>query len=899
MLNNCFIFLFLFLTNVFAVAQNIPEKDMPFLQNYLPEDYGNHGKIWEIKSAKNGLIYMASENGLLEYDGENWIRYRASKGYTRSLHIVNDSVIFTGADMDFGIWKKNKLRKFQYTSLYPFNKKIGGVNEEFWGTYENKGKIIFISHQNLYSYYQKKLVKISAPTTFSESFLVNGRIFLVDERKGLFEYKDDKLKLVFSYPNTIPIEISGIFYHNNNLNIVSKNQGIFRLNNGNLTPVNMEVSALIIKNKVFSFDTLENKYLAFGTILDGLYLTDYDGNIIRKINKSTGLPNNTILSLHYQKSGRFWMGLDFGISYFDLKSNIKYFQSTNNNFGTGNTAVIKDQLFYLGTNQGLYVSDWKNIYNDDQQNSFKILKGSEGQVWTLQNIDGKVYCGHDNGLFEVNGESFTKIYDQHGILCLKKINDKYLLAGNYNGIAIFEKQGNTWKFLKKMRYILGAVSQIFQDKNGDIWINIPNYGIIRFNLDKNFNPVNRQFIATDHLKGNFPSLFIDSKNIRLITSAANYNYNFSQKIFEEEGFSSHHIKIKNISSGFYQPLILNSQYGFYSVNNGFAIEKFSNRQIKTDFTSHLLFRTAQAYNNDTIIDLSDGVKIPFRYNNLKFSFLIPNEDVVEYQYFLESFSENWSTWSSKNTLEFLGLKEGSYTLKIRAKNHSKISEIHSFKFNVKAPWYRSNLSYFLYFLVVLGLIFFIKKYNATKLKKQKLLLLKKEQNSLREQAEKHKNEMLLQRQKQLEIEQNNLREEIRNKTIELATKAKDDDEKNRILYTISEKIVELENNPNVLKIRLGEMRRLLKTYLETEDNTFEIQMDDLHQEFFKNMKKRFPNLSIYDLRLCAYLRIGLTSKEMADILQVLPSSINVSRSRLRKKLNLLPEDDLYEFLINL
>ncbi len=112
-------------------------------------------------------------------------------------------------------------------------------------------------------------MKISAPTTFSESFLVNGRIFLVDERKGLFEYKDDKLQLVFSYPNSTPIEISGIFYHNNNLNIVSKNQGIFRLNNGNLTPVNMEVSALIIKNKVFSFDTLENKYLAFGTILDG------------------------------------------------------------------------------------------------------------------------------------------------------------------------------------------------------------------------------------------------------------------------------------------------------------------------------------------------------------------------------------------------------------------------------------------------------------------------------------------------------------------------------------------------------------------------------------------------------------------------------------------------------
>lgn len=73
-------------------------------------------------------------------------------------------------------------------------------------------------------------------------------------------------------------------------------------------------------------------------------------------------------------------------------------------------------------------------------------------------------------------------------------------------------------------------------------------------------------------------------------------------------------------------------------------------------------------------------------------------------------------------------------------------------------------------------------------------------------------------------------------------------------------------------------------------------MDELHQEFFRAMKAKFPNLSIYDLRLCAYLKIGLTSKEMSDILQVLPSSINVSRSRLRKKLGLKPDEDLYEFL---
>lgn len=166
---------------------------------------------------------------------------------------------------------------------------------------------------------------------------------------------------------------------------------------------------------------------------------------------------------------------------------------------------------------------------------------------------------------------------------------------------------------------------------------------------------------------------------------------------------------------------------------------------------------------------------------------------------------------------------------------------------------------------------------------------------LEKKIKKKQSEVVLDKE-DLEKEKENLAQKIKEKTIELAIKAKEDEDKLRLLLTIREKIAEAEDNPNIYKIRLKEMRHLLDSYLEIENKTFEIQMDELHQEFFKIMKKKFPNLSIYDLRLCAYLKLGLNSKEMADILHVLPSSINVSRSRLRKKLNLLPEEDLYEFL---
>jgi hypothetical protein len=76
------------------------------VQNYLPDSYGNHGKIWDIKSAKNGMIYMASEDGLLEFDGKTWGHFKSYRGYTRSLYVANDSTIYAGADMDFGSGKK-------------------------------------------------------------------------------------------------------------------------------------------------------------------------------------------------------------------------------------------------------------------------------------------------------------------------------------------------------------------------------------------------------------------------------------------------------------------------------------------------------------------------------------------------------------------------------------------------------------------------------------------------------------------------------------------------------------------------------------------------------------------------------------------------------------------------
>ena len=151
----------------FYFCQNVEIKGVPRIENFKPTNFKNAGKIWQISAAKDGILYLAADHGLLEFDGKKWTLFKGSKGFTRSLLVINDSLIYTGSDTDFGVWKKDGLNQFQYRSLYPKQTKNTNEIEEFWSVYKNLNQILFVSHDNIYI---SKKDKISAPTKFYGSF---------------------------------------------------------------------------------------------------------------------------------------------------------------------------------------------------------------------------------------------------------------------------------------------------------------------------------------------------------------------------------------------------------------------------------------------------------------------------------------------------------------------------------------------------------------------------------------------------------------------------------------------------------------------------------------------------------------------------------------------------------
>jgi DNA-binding NarL/FixJ family response regulator len=242
------------------------------------------------------------------------------------------------------------------------------------------------------------------------------------------------------------------------------------------------------------------------------------------------------------------------------------------------------------------------------------------------------------------------------------------------------------------------------------------------------------------------------------------------------------------------------------------------------------------------------------------------------------------------------LPEGDYQLDIEAKVGDQHLLIKTITFDILPPWFRRWYAYASYLLLFAGLFYYQKKRHNRKLIHQRTTLQERERIALHLQAEEFQQAKLVQRQQTLEAEIATLQKQLRGKTVELAKKAKECENKNRLLHSLRDKIDKIKATSSESQLRWSEMKRLLDDKMSGEDLTFELQMDELHQDFLRQLKSNFPDLTTYDLRLSTYLKTGLSSREIAEIMNVLPSSVNVSRSRLRKKLGLRPEDNLYDFL---
>ena len=347
--------------------------------------------------------------------------------------------------------------------------------------------------------------------------------------------------------------------------------------------------------------------------------------------------------------------------------------------------------------------------------------------------------------------------------------------------------------------------------------------------------------------------------------------------------------------GFENNTFITDKKYLIGISNGFITLDLNKIKSKK-YT--IAINTIAVRNRDSIayqqIELQNTeTEFGYRNNNIAFKYSVPNYEKyaeVNYQYQLLGTNNTWSSWSQNPEVSFENLTYGDYVFKVRSKIGNDFSEnIASFSFQILRPWYASYMAIVIYFITFLSLGYVVHRMYRRYYRKQQQLLLKENQKKL-------KRKKIKAEKKIIQIKNEKLSQEIDNKSRELAISTMSIIKKNEFLNTIKS---QLQNSKSP-----GQINAVIKTIDRNINNDddwklFEDAFNNADKEFLKTIKERHPELTPNDLRLCAYLRLNLSSKEIAPLLNISVRSVEVKRYRLRKKIDLPHENSLTDYIINL
>ena len=925
----------IFILPSFGIGQELAP-----IQNFSPLDYDGDNQNWAITQSEKGFIYIANMAGLLCYDSERWQIFPSPNGTNmRSVH-AKDNRIYSGSYMEFGYWEKNNYGQMLYQSLS--SKVAEGLveDEEFWKIMTYGDWILFQSLDRIYLYNPLKEAFniIPVETTRDGIFKIGERIIYQQLGLGIFEIIQGNGELLIEDKKLREEVLIGAFEYKGDLLFIT-NQGSFLLWDGvGVNSWEIPASAAIRGMSFLSAIQLNDGSIILGTISNGIVEIDENGYFVNTFNQENGLQNNTILGLYEDRDSNVWIACDNGISIINKKSQFKEFLDQNGRLGVVYTAYQGPEYFYLGTNQGLFYRD------RDSDGDLKIIENTQGQVWFLKEYENTLFCGHNNGTFVIQGNRAIKISNIPGAWDVIPLPGRpdLLLQGSYDGLGVLERKSGNWMWRNMLTGFQS--SSRFVNFLGDrqIVVNHEYKGVFFLETDSDYREIVEMDIRES--KGIGSSLFKFDDSIIYATQNGVFRLDHQARSFIRDTLLSNllyddsdpvqgivNIDAKNnILTGvtarsliFLNKNRLSGEYeinripvpamfhrnlgvsGFENINhiedytyligitNGFVIVDLTDYP---DFSHELYLTSASMKAVDSLkINLplaSENIEIPPRTNTIRFEFAVPEYDKftdVNYQYQLEGYHQQWSEWSDRSEISFQNLPYRDFKFKVRSRVGNTLSENSlEYNFTISKPWYASRVAKALYLIGFIALVVVVHASYRNYYKK-------KEARIKKETKKKLKRKKLKTQRRIAQLKNEQLMAQVENKTRELSISTMGMVRKNEFLGAIKDQLQEVSSSP------------VVQSVIKTIDQNIDADSDwKLFKEAFNNADNRFldkikeahPELTPNDLRLCAYLRLNLSSKEVAPLLNISVRSVEVKRYRLRKKMQLSPETNLVDYILS-
>jgi ligand-binding sensor domain-containing protein/DNA-binding CsgD family transcriptional regulator len=594
---------------------------------------------------------------------------------------------------------------------------------------------------------------------------------------------------------------------------------------------------------------------------------------------------------------------------------------------------------------------------------FKSVPGTKGSTWGLSDINGSLLLGHHDGAYQIRNDRLFPIDTRKSYWTFLPFSNvlpsSLVLGGNDGGIDLLHYENNHFTPLGNIPGYNASSQFMAIDNNNTVWVAHPYRGVYKIDMTDTTHPRAKLYTEKNGLPSYLKNHLFKVKNHIVVTTEKGvYEYNASTDSFGLSAYFKGFFGERNIRSLkedaagniwfiedkslgvvdlsgpqpeiIYFPelsgkmvadyehiypynkynVLVGAEKGFYHINYEEYKKNRYPPQVKVRTvralgkTDSLLFGGYFGEVGDSLDQPSGAVySISSKWNSLHFEYTSPSyaaQSSILYSYNLKGFDKDWSGWSRWPAKEYTNLPAGTYTFQVKCKsnlgNESAVSE---YSFIILPPWYQTGWAYLLYTLIFAALVYLLYFWQ------RRIFLQQQEQHEEEQKRLQYLHQLEMEKSEKEIVNLKNevLEAEIEHKNTELASTAMHLVQKGELLSNIREELIRLKKGVNgdgsaedfkkMLRI-LGEENKMDKDWEQ-----FAVHFDKVHSDFLQILKGAYPLLSAHELKLCAYLRMNLSSKEIAQLENISVRGVEISRYRLRKKLKIPTEINLFDFLMDL
>lgn len=912
------------------------------IKNFAPAEYGAGIQNIDFAQNRDLNLFVANNLGVLSFNGNQWQTHALNTGKKqRSLAFdENANRLYVGSQGDFGFFEDN----WNYVSLLDKIPQNSRDFDEVWDVFIFDSMVFFCTFQGIYSYDGNDVSILTNPAGFNRSFLAGKKLFTQSPSGELFEIEGGRLVPLIHNDRANQV-VAGVIRSEMGYVVFYNSGQVELLDSFGVTDTYTDLAKTLNGKYINHVTQISDGRLVISTQRAGLFIYDPISNQIENISTEEGLMSNACLRVFQDKSGNLWVGMQNGIALIDIKSPLRLINQNIGLQGSGYEAFETEEGTYYTTSNGIYFLPVNALISS-------FLYGTEGPAYGMQIINKKLYAGHHTGLFKLENGKATRITTSDGLWQVKQLqsNPTYAIGGTYSGLHLFQIQPSGE--LREVQKIKGfnESSRFFEeDRKGRIWVGQYYKGLYLLTLTDSLREAVVKKVSESHRLPIQQYIFLSRIDDELYISTSKGIFKLNQAtdtIEEEEIFSkavqknwvyqlvqdkqknvyiysenlvglykqispgnyvyvpsslfqlrqSFNNDLLNVSRNVYDGILFNANEGFihYSPNLEDRVSILSEPLVNRVFSvaeDSILYSRMPFHNRPGIVEpirITEGTRVlQFVVESFKFK----DVNNQQFRYHLSGFDDDFGKWTNASVKEYTNLKVGTYTFLVQTfDSRGEIITSKPLQVIVTPPFYKSLIARILYFVLGISIL-----YQIYRLQRQYYT-----GKQVRLEQAKQKELALKQRELQ-ELKEEQIKNELQHVNNLLAASAMNLVVKNEFMENIKEEIRQAKVTDKV-EDKQRALDRIIKeidTTLRVQEDwkQFEHHFDRVHGDFLSRLTSRFLDLTPGEQKLCAFLRLKMDTKEIANLMGISLRGVEVARYRLRKKLGLDAHQNLSKFIL--